>query len=194
MTALFVGAQVLAADPADEVKAARAITKAESLEENVVEGGIAVPAASNVITKPETAAVDPVGDEPIDEAIICLSRTVYWETRGEQPASMAAIANVVMNRLGHAEFPDTICGVVKQGQEQGACQFSWWCDGRPDDAEDEESYAQAKEIARKVLNKQLKDQTGGALYFHDVSVTPSWSAEFNRTTTVGKFAFYKPYD
>jgi spore germination cell wall hydrolase CwlJ-like protein len=29
-----------------------------------------------------------------------------------------------MNRLGHKGFPNTICGVVKQGHEQGACQFS----------------------------------------------------------------------
>ena len=62
---------------------------------------------------------------------------------------MEAIANVVMNRLGHKGFPNTICGVVKQGKEQGACQFSWWCDGRPDDAKEDEPCSHAKEIARK---------------------------------------------
>ena len=30
---------------------------------------------------------------------------------------MEAIANVVMNRLGHEGFPSTICEIVKQGQE-----------------------------------------------------------------------------
>ena len=86
--------------------------------------------------------------------------------------SMEAIANVVMNRLGHKGFPNTICGVVKQGHEQGACQFSWWCDGRSDDAKEDESYALAKEIARKALNRQLKDRTGGAMYFHHRKATP----------------------
>ena len=35
--------------------------------------------------------------------------------------------------------------VVKQGSEQGACQFSWWCDGNSDEAEEDEAYAAAKE-------------------------------------------------
>ncbi len=62
---------------------------------------------------------------------------------------MEAIANVVMNRLGHKGFPNTTCGVVKQGKEQGARQFSWWCDGRPDDAKVDEPCSHAKEIAPK---------------------------------------------
>ena len=57
---------------------------------------------------------------------------------------MEAIANVVMNRLGHKGFPQTICGVVKQGHEQGACQFSWWCDGHSDDTKEDEPYSHAR--------------------------------------------------
>ena len=106
--------------------------------------------------------------------------------------SMEAIANVVMNRVGHEGFPNTICGVVKQGHEQGACQFSWWCDGRSDDAEEEESYSHAKEIARKALNRQLKDRTGGALYFHHRKVAPNWSKEYIKTVEIGEHLFYKP--
>jgi spore germination cell wall hydrolase CwlJ-like protein len=108
----------------------------------------------------------------LDDAITCLARSIYWEARGKSDAGMEAIANVVMNRVGHGGFPNTICGVVKQGHEQGACQFSWWCDGRPDDAEEKESYARAKEIARKALNRQLKDRTGGALYFLPTESSP----------------------
>ena len=111
--------------------------KAEVLEQNAApEGSKAVPSPSEIITKPEAQAVDPIGEEPLDDAITCLSRTIYWEARGEGTADMEAIANVVMNRLGHEGFPDTICEVVTQGHEQGACQFSWWCDGRSDDAEE----------------------------------------------------------
>jgi len=167
--------------------------KAEVLEEKAsAEGSKILPTPAEIITKPDAQAVDPVGEEPLNDAITCLSRTIYWETKGEGAAGMEAVANVVMNRLGHKGFPNTICGVVKQGHEQGACQFSWWCDGRSDDAEEDKSYAIAKEIARKALNRQLTDRTGGALYFHHRKVTPNWSNEYVRTVEVGEHVFYKP--
>ena len=182
-----------AADQAQNEEAAKG--KAEVLEEKAsAEGSKMPPTPAEIITKPEAQAVDPVGEEPLDDAITCLSRTIYWETRGEGAAGMEAVANVVMNRLGHKGFPNTICGVVKQGHEQGACQFSWWCDGRSDDAEEDKSYAIAKEIARKALNRQLTDRTGGALYFHQRKVTPNWSNEYIRTVEVGEHVFYKPAD
>ncbi len=99
-----------------------------------------------------------------------------------------------MNRLGHEGFPDTICEVVRQGREEGACQFSWWCDGRPDDAQESEAYSAAKEIARKVLNKEIPDRTGGALYFHQGKIKPDWSAKYVKTVEVGEHVFYKPQD
>jgi len=67
-----------------------------------------------------------------------------------------------------------------------------WCDGRLDDAEEKESYARAKEIARKALNRLLKDRTGGALYFHNRKVAPKWSKEYIKTVEVGEHVFYKP--
>ncbi len=139
-------------------------------------------------------AVDPAGKEPLDDAITCLARTIYWEARGEDDTAMQAIANVVMNRLAHEGFPKTICAVVKQGKEEGSCQFSWWCDGRPDQAQEEAAYAVAKEIARKVLNGQLGDRAHGAIYFHHQRLRPSWSKIYIRTGKVGEHIFYKPAD
>lgn len=190
---LLLMSQALAADRAQKAEVAR--EKAEMLEQSVVvEGGEASSPSSETITKPEVQAVDPSGEAPLDDAITCLSRTIYWEARGERVADMEAVANVVMNRLGHEDSPDTVCDVVKQGSEQGACQFSWWCDGRPDDAQAEDSYAIAKEIARKALNGQLPDRTDGALYFHARQVSPSWGAEYMQTAEIGEFVFYKPHD
>jgi len=180
-----------AADQAQNEEAAKG--KAEVLEEKAsAEGSKTQPAQAEIITKPQAQSVDPTGEEPLEDAITCLARTIYWEANRKDNAEMEAIANVVMNRLGHKGFPNTICGVVKQGHEQGACQFSWWCDGRSDDAEEDKSYAIAKEIARKALNRQLTDRTGGALYFHHRKVTPNWSNEYVRTVEVGEHVFYKP--
>ena len=187
---LFLG-QAIAADQAQ--KAEIADSKAEVLEEKAApDGSKVLPTPAQLISKLQVQAVDPIGEEPLDGVITCLARSIYWEARGKGDTGMEAVANVVMNRVGHEGFPNTICGVVKQGHEQGACQFSWWCDGRSDDAKEDESYAIAKEIARKALNRQLKDRTGGALYFHHRRVVPDWSKEYIRTVEIGEFIFYKP--
>lgn len=184
--------QAAAADHAQKAEAAK--SKAEVLEEkSSAEGSKAAPTQAEIINRHEAQAVDPTGKEPLDDAITCLARTIYWEARrSKDEADREAVANVVMNRIGHEGFPNTICGVVKQGHEQGACQFSWWCDGRPDDAQEEEDYSRAKEIARKALNRQLKDRTGGALYFHHRKITPNWSKKYIKTVEVGDHIFYKP--
>jgi spore germination cell wall hydrolase CwlJ-like protein len=138
------------ANAADQVqKEETAKGKAEVLEEKAsAKGSKALPTPTEKISKPEAQSVDPTGEEPLDDAITCLARTIYWEANRKHEAEMEAIDNVVMNRLGHKGFPTTICGVVKQGHDQGTCQFSWWCEARPDDAREDEPYSQAKEIAR----------------------------------------------
>jgi len=191
LTAFLLVGLANAADQAQNEEAAKA--KAEVLEQKAsAEGSKELPTQAEIITKPQAQSVDPTGEEPLEDAITCLARTIYWEANRKDDAEMEAIANVVMNRLGHKGFPNTICGVVRQGHEQGACQFSWWCDGRSDDAEEEEPYSKAKEIARKALNRQLKDRSGGALYFHHRKVNPNWSNEYIRTVEVGEHVFYKP--
>ncbi|AWY38611.1 cell wall hydrolase [Pseudomonas putida] len=168
--------------------------KAEVLEQKAAENTNAPPAPkAEAITQSEVQAVDPAGTAPMDDAITCLARSIYWEAKGKDSADMEAVANVVMNRLGHEGFPDTVCKVVKQGSETKSCQFSWWCDGKSDSVQEEVPYAMAKEIARKALNKQLPDRTGGALYFHDRTVNPSWSKEYIKTVDIGLFRFYKPH-
>lgn len=190
MTLLFSGG-VRAADQGQKAEEAR--EKAAVLEDKAAaQGRQARPSPSETITKTEAQAVDLTGKEPLNDAITCLARTIYWEARNEDDASMQAIANVVMNRLVDGRFPKTICSVVKQGREKRACQFSWWCDGLPDQAQKEEEYTRAKEIARKVLNRELGDLTKGALYFHNRDVAPSWAKGYIRTAEIGKHLFYKP--
>ncbi|MBV4476949.1 cell wall hydrolase [Pseudomonas botevensis] len=171
----------------------KAEQKAQVLEEKAADKVSAAPAPkSEAITPTEAQAVDPAGAAPLDDPLTCLARSIYWEAKGKDNAEMEAVANVVMNRLGHEGFPDTVCAVVKQGSETKSCQFSWWCDGRSDQVKEDAEYALAKEIAGKALNRQLTDRTHGALYFHDRNVHPSWAREYTKTAETGKFLFYKP--
>jgi spore germination cell wall hydrolase CwlJ-like protein len=183
---------VFAADQEQKQKVAE--DKAEVLEQKAAENPSPAPATkAQAITQSEVQAVDPAGVAPMDDAITCLARSIYWEAKGKDSADMEAVANVVMNRLGHEGFPDTVCGVVKQGSEKKSCQFSWWCDGKSDSVQEEGPYSIAKEIARKALNKQLPDHTHGALYFHDRTVKPDWAKEYIKTVDIGLFRFYKPH-
>ncbi len=189
----LVAGQVIADDQQQKKEVAE--DKAQVLEQKAADKSADVPVPkSEAITQSEVQAVDPAGKSPLDDAITCMARSIYWEAKGKDTDDMAAVANVVMNRLGHAGFPDTVCAVVKQGSETKSCQFSWWCDGRPDTVQEETQYALAKEIARKALNKQLPDRTGGAMYFHDRTVKPDWAKEYIKTAEIGMFRFYKPHN
>lgn len=170
-----------------------ATEKAEALEEAAApEGEGLSPPSLEPITPPEVQAVDPTGVDPLEEPITCLARTLYWEAKGQPGPDMEAVANVVMNRLAHEGFPNSVCEVVTEGAEQSPCQFSWWCDGRPDDVVEEEAYDVAKEVARQALNQELADRSDGALYFHSRNVTPDWAAEYRQTTETEHFLFYRP--
>lgn len=191
LSILLPMSQALAAGEAQQAAAAE--HKAKSVEQKVATEGPQAPRApAQAITKAEAQAVDRSGAKPLDDPITCLARTIYWEARGDGKGSMEAIASLVMNRVGHEGFPSTVCGVVKQGKEHGACQFSWWCDGRPDSAQEEKSYERAKEIARQAINGQLKDPTGGALYFHHKGSAPDWARKYIKTAEIGDHVFYKP--
>lgn len=178
-------------DPAENAKDAE--EKAQVLEQKAAEKGSEGPVPkSEAITAPGAQSVDPAGAAPLDDAITCLARSIYWEIKGGEAVEMEAVASVVMNRLGHEGFPDTVCAVVKQGSEKHACEFSWWCDGRADQVKEDDRYVLAKEVARKALNQQLTDRTQGALYYHDRTVKPAWAKEYIKTAETRSFLFYKP--
>ncbi|MCL7939711.1 cell wall hydrolase [Halomonas sp. ATCH28] len=177
------------ADQQEHAEAAAA--KAEVLERVVAPDTHATP-PDEPITKQEVQAVDPAGSDPLEEPITCLARSIYWEAKGVAGRDMEAVANVVMNRLAHEGFPNSICEVVTEGSEHPPCQFSWWCDGRPDEIVEPDAYEVAREVARQAINLELADHTGGALYFHHRTVAPDWASVYPRTAETGEFLFYRP--
>lgn len=187
---LALGATVPAL--ADDAGGAKGKTLEQLKElEGAAAGAIDAPAAEP-LTKAKAAAVDPKGAAPLDDPLTCLARTIYWEAKGEDVAVMEAVANVVMNRLADGSYPDTICGVVTQGEDGGPCQFSWWCDGSSDKVEEPDRYAITTEVARRALNQKLPDRTDGALFFHGSESPPDWTAKMVKTATIGDLVFYRP--
>lgn len=176
--------------PAAPTTATSAAVKAERLESLLVQGESDVP-ESLLLSKAGARAIDPNGQRPVDDPLTCLARAAYWEAKGEGRSGMQGIVNVVINRAADPRFPDSLCGVVKQGGESGSCQFSWWCDGRSDRIREPEAYAEARDVARQALNHQLEDTTDGALYFHARYTTPYWAKRFVRTARIGQHLFYR---
>jgi spore germination cell wall hydrolase CwlJ-like protein len=122
----------------------------------------------------------------------CLALNIYFEARSESAQGQYAVGHVVMNRVAHRRFPNTICGVVKQGGETrlNRCQFSWWCDGRSDRPVNQIAWLKSLTKAYEVYIGQVKDPTYGALWYHADYVTPKWSKFFTMVTKIGQHLFY----
>ena len=123
-----------------------------------------------------------------NKEVDCLARTVYFEARGEPVAGQMAVASVVLARVVNAEFPDTVCEVVTEARKPGRfhCQFTWWCDGRPDEPQNAQEYRQAKGVA--LLALLLGPQPGGPTHFHAADMKPQWNME--QIATIGGHVFY----
>ena len=65
------------------------------------------------------------------DEVRCLATNIYWEARNQSIQGMYAVADVTLNRVKDKRWPSTVCEVVKQ-RRKGVCQFSWFCDGKPD--------------------------------------------------------------
>ncbi|VAW23154.1 hypothetical protein MNBD_ALPHA12-1527 [hydrothermal vent metagenome] len=123
----------------------------------------------------------------------CLSSAIYFEARGESYRGQVAVAQVVMNRVKHPLYPDTICGVVFQNQSwRDRCQFSFACDGKPERVTEPKAWARAQEITQKVTTGKIYlSEVANATHYHANYVHPSWAKRMERVTAIGTHIFYR---
>jgi spore germination cell wall hydrolase CwlJ-like protein len=129
----------------------------------------------------------------ISAALMCLALNVYHEARSEPLQGQAAVAHVVLNRVASGRWPDDVCSVVHQGYEKGRfkCQFTWYCDGKPDEPTEILAWAKSVLVANQVLTGVVPDVTNGATHYHARYVNPYWSASLSKTVTYGSHLFYR---
>ena len=141
----------------------------------------------------------------IETAFICLALNTYHEAKNQSLVGQIATAQVVMNRVADNRYPNTICEVVKQGPHRPSwenpekeypvkhrCQFSWYCDGKPDMPKNEKAWRKAQDVAFLVYyNKINLDVTEGATHYHATYVKPAWAKTKTRTTRIEKHIFYR---
>jgi spore germination cell wall hydrolase CwlJ-like protein len=123
----------------------------------------------------------------------CMATAIYFEARGETVKGQTAVGQVIMTRVRSDYYPNTICGVVYQGQwNRNACQFSFACDGEPDAPKNRQQWATAIDVAKKVISGQayLKE-IGDATHYHATYVSPDWRKMMTKVAKVGVHVFYK---
>lgn len=126
-------------------------------------------------------------------AAMCLAMAIYFEARSEPLEGQYAVAEVIVNRVESPRFPPTVCAVIKQdkGPKDHDCQFSFFCDGKPEVITEPKAFDKAKMIARDVLFVEgTPDYVGDALYYHTTGVSPRWSRKLAVAGKYGKHIFF----
>ena len=119
--------------------------------------------------------------------LMCMALNIYFEARSEDFQSQLAVAHVVENRVESSSFPNSYCGVVKDGGERRhKCQFSWYCDGKSDTPFDALAWSNAVRVA--MIYGKYEDPTHGALWYHADYVQPRWAG--GNYIAVGSHKFY----
>ncbi len=127
-----------------------------------------------------------------DRAIACLATAGLYEA-GSRSGDQSAVMQVVLNRVRHPAFPNTVCGVVFQGSERSTgCQFSFTCDGsmrrrQPGTA----AWRSAQGLAMAMLGDNVDERVGLATHFHTDWVVPYWSASLDKLTEVRTHLFFR---
>ena len=134
------------------------------------------------------AQPEPAGDKNWK----CLSEALYFEARGETVKGQFAVAEVIVNRVASTRFPSSICGVVNQGTgRKYQCQFTYTCDGKPENIAEPLAYERVAKVARAVLDDRAPTLTDGATHYHTQAVRPRWSRIYTKTANIGVHLFYR---
>ncbi len=122
----------------------------------------------------------------------CLAEALYFEARGETLKGQFAVAEVIANRVDSKRFPDTFCKVINQGTgRKYACQFTYTCDGLPENISEPRAFVRVGKVARAILDGAKRPLTGGATFYHTTAVSPKWARVFKRTAKIGVHVFYR---
>ncbi len=113
--------------------------------------------------------------------ISLLARIISAEARGESYTGQVAVGAVVLNRVSHASFPNTVAGVIYQSGAFDAVRDSNWSAAVT---------SSAKKAAQDAINGW--DPTGGAIYYYNPATAKSkWILSRPVITRIGNHVFCK---
>lgn len=124
-------------------------------------------------------------------AVECLTAAIYYEAASEPDQGQRAVAQVVLNRVAHPAYPNTVCGVVYQGSERTTgCQFSFTCDGALARRPAPFFRDRARRVALAALAGAIEPSVGLSTHYHTIQIHPYWAPSLHFITTIGAHRFY----
>lgn len=124
-------------------------------------------------------------------AIDCLTQAIYYEAASEGVDGGRAVAQVVLNRVRHGGYPNSVCGVVYQGSQRvTGCQFTFTCDGSLARTPVAYLWQRSKQIAGEALVGRIFAPVGFATHYHADYVVPYWAASLDKVAVIGRHIFY----
>ncbi|MCK0472637.1 cell wall hydrolase [Halalkalibacter sp. APA_J-10(15)] len=115
-----------------------------------------------------------------------LARLVHAEAQGEPYSGKVAVATVVLNRVDHDDFPNSIYNVIHEVAPSGHYAFSPVQNGHINRSADDE--------AKRAVDEALafRGQGAGSLFFYNPDIaTNHWIATRTETTRIGNHVFAK---
>ena len=122
-------------------------------------------------------------------AAVCLALNVYFEARSEPIIAQFAVAQVTMNRVKSAQYPDNVCDVVWDNR-----QFSWTQDGKSDKPKEKAAWERAQWVAKITLednDNSISVVPHDTVHYHADYVQPYWITGCVRITQIGRHIFYR---
>jgi spore germination cell wall hydrolase CwlJ-like protein len=122
----------------------------------------------------------------------CMTEAIYYEAAREPLDGQRAVAQVILNRLRHPAYPNTVCGVVFQGHERRTgCQFSFTCDGSLGRAPMAPYWQNARQVAEASLTGYVHAAVGYSTHYHANYVVPYWASSLVKSANIGAHIFYR---
>jgi spore germination cell wall hydrolase CwlJ-like protein len=126
-----------------------------------------------------------------NRAVDCLAAAAWYEA-GDDAEGQRSVVQVVLNRVRHPAFPDSVCGVVFQGSERvTGCQFTFTCDGALRRIPSAAAWGRARTVARQALTGSVYRKVGVATHYHTDWVVPYWSDSLLKLTAVKTHLFFR---
>ncbi|HEV2817616.1 MAG TPA: cell wall hydrolase [Allosphingosinicella sp.] len=149
----------------------------------------AAPALASDAPEPFVASGDSAAFE---RSLQCLTEAVYYEARSQSDDGQRAVAQVVLNRVRHPAYPNSVCGVVYQGSERATgCQFTFTCDGSLGGGIEPYAWDRARRIAAAALRGSVYRPVGLATNYHTTAISPYWAPSLVPQITLGDHIFYR---
>ena len=192
------------ADPVETAKAAKKKAIAKLITETETDSVVPTAEGADAVAR---NALLPVSTLPVEaarpflmptislaqatNAQRCLTQAIYYEAATESDAGKAAVAQVILNRMKHPAYPNTVCGVIYQGSSRPGCQFSFACDGSMRRPPMPSLWRRSAEIARAALSGHVETSVGMATHYHADYVLPRWAPKLTKIEQIGAHIFYR---